>query len=247
MQFCLDQQSSNPGPLPICTFIKIICREEVGVELTKDDLIFKEKYYDDFKDLNLVGFIPSSYQNKLTIKSDRSWTKNIISDLRVDMIELNEQNAKNISGITELLKALCENLDFAKKDIPAKGHKHNRDRLSELLDCIYTFVGKTYELRNNIKIRLTTKTFTHIVIGHISDYKIPRKGYQVLFERIHTGKDLLDFIERVIKTCEADIAEHFSNNKSEFNKTDIIIDGIEFGIHISTSGDIKTFYEKVKF
>src|SRR5882724_1326398 len=157
MQFCFDQYNKGQIELPVCHFVKIRCSEEIGLKLTNDELIFKEKYKEYFQDFNISGCIPSSYQNKLTIKSGHSWIKEIVSNVRTDFIRSNENNGKNISGIAELLKALYENLEFAKNNISTKGPTYNHEKLWQLLDGISTFTVKNYELHNSIIIKLSSK------------------------------------------------------------------------------------------
>ena len=218
----------------------------MGRELTKDEIEFQEKYNAEFGSLDISNFMPSYYWIQEEVKNGNTLVKKVISDVRKNIIELNPQREKNISGITELLQAVLENLTFAKNDILIKGVKYDKQTFQELLKGIHAFQGKRYNLQKNISIRLSQKVFTHILVGHISEYRIPRKGYQVLFEKVHTCQDLLNLFDQVIKFIEPDIVKHFSRIKSEFDKTDILIDGVMFGIHISQNGDIKTFYERPK-
>ena len=246
MEFYFDRKDQGNDALPIFRFIAIKCCEMMGRELTKDEIEFKEKYNAEFGPLDVSNFMLSCHWIQADVKDGKTLVKNVVSDVRRNIIELNPQTEKNISGITELLQAVLENLTFAKNDIPIKGVKYNKQTFQELLKGIHAFQGKRYNLQKNISIRLSQKVFTHILVGHISEYKIHRKGYQTLFEKVHTCQDLLNLFDRVIKFIEPDIVEHFSRTKNEFNKTDIVIDGVMFGIHISQNGDIKTFYEKLK-
>jgi hypothetical protein len=247
MEFWADQKDKGLKALPICRFIALKCCKEIGRELTKDEIEFQKKYNKNFSDLDISGFIPSRYWAQLNPSIGRALTKNIISGVRTNIIQSNLQNGKNVSGIAELLKEICQNLEFAKNDISTKGLTYNEDKLHELLNGIFTFSGKSYDLQDKIRIKLSPSTFTHILIGHVPGYKIPRKGGQVLFEKVHNWQDLLKLIDQIIKSIEPDIIEHFSNKKGGFDKTNILLDGIEFGIHIGQYGDIKTFYEKRKY
>lgn len=244
MEFCLLQINNGQGPLSICRFVQIRCLEETGVELRQDELLFKEMHNEYFNDLDITGYLPPSHHNKLKIKSGR-YLDGIISDLRTEMIKDNTKNGKNVLGIAEVLNALYENVGFTRNKPLKNGRTYDKEKLLELLDGVYSFSGKRYQIQGNITIKLSAKAFAHILVGHVSAYKIPRKGHQVLFTKINNWRGLLLLIEQVIKLIEGEIIEHFSKKVCEFNKTDICIDGVKYSIHINQQGSIKTFYENV--
>ncbi len=181
-----------------------------------------------------------SFRKGFASRDAEETLQNSFSHLRELSIKAHNPNGeKDYSGIIELTTSLLNNLGFSKNDRKNKGMKYT----PKLIEGIDSFKEKKYSLTNDITIKLSPKSFVHILIGHVENYSIPRKGRLIQFTNINHWEDLLLFIDALIVHLQKDLIMHYSNSRLEYNNINVKIGTRRYGIHISKSGNIKTIYQ----
>lgn len=231
--------------LSICSYLRILIKEDQGKILSSKEIAYRQKFNEQFGNLDIELYKQFYAAEQNNDFNSVDVLKDIYSELLDETKKVHDPNTgKNYSALIELLKASKHNIDFSIGDTENKAPRSNSEEIEELFEIVNEFHGRTYLLTNDVAIKLTSKEFMHIAIGHIERYQIPRKGKMMAFDFINHWEHLLSFIEIIILDfLKQDLIDHFSNGTCEYNNTNIKIGDKHYGIHIGKGMNIKTFYQ----
>jgi hypothetical protein len=240
MKLSFEMEERNLD-LPIFWYVRICLKEKNEQRLTVEEIKFKEKWNHLFSRIDLSDYVFAIKHPEFTKENGDESVKNMISQLQKGFKKETRTTNSIQEALLQLLKETYQNVDFSSKDRKTKGLGINRHKFLELLNFTSEFTGHDFELKN-ITIKLTPKRFMHILVGHVEDYLISRKGRLITFDHISHWHEVFLLIESVIAIIEKDLERHFSGSGQDYNNTSIIVGVKKFGIHISQKGVIKTFY-----
>ena len=81
----------------------------------------------------------------------------------------------------------------------------------------------------------------HIITGHLSEFKIPRKGLLANFTEVSYWYGIIILLKEILNQMQKEIITSFNENKRYDNKK-ISFKGKYYGLHIQKNKTISSFY-----
>ncbi len=240
MTICLNKSETSGKFNPVCKYVQLSVLVDKGEKLNDNEIELLEELKKKYGEINVSHFNAiNNTVNRVPSVANAKEELKLISQSIKESIQLAHEKEPNNghAALLEYSKSIAKNI---KED---RGLKYCYENSRDMYECIQSFKGKKYKLSESIYITLKPKAFIHILVGHMENYLIPRKGRMVKFSNIKDWKELLKLIDRIIGSLSSELTKYFNSNKSGFNKTNYEFENRTYGIHLSRNGEIKTFYE----